>query len=252
MKCKDGFEAEEYRKKLLQEKQFLLLLDTYSDEFPSIPDKNSGSFWDKRFTEKKQEIHYMEEDRNMVVAQTVKNGETILDLGIGKGEVEQLLFKKFGRKIDVFGTDITSDTLKKLKKKYYFWNFSYQRLEKLNFEGKYFDRVFFLEVLEHLKPSSTLKVLKEIFRVLKDDGEFVVSVPINEGLEEMYPYNPNSHLRVYSEELLKFELNHCGFKVNRIVRLTAFPNHYYLKKFINLIFRSRAPNNLIFICRKKA
>lgn len=251
MKYKNGFQVEKYRKQLLLAKKYETLVSTYSAKFPSIVDRNTGYFWDKRFEEQAIENHYMEEDRNEIVSKTVVRGEKILDLGIGRGKVEDILYRKFGNEISIFGSDITLKTLKKLKDKYPFWNFTKQKLSKLSFKSNQFDRVFLLEVLEHINPDETFSILNEVNRVMKTDGEFVISVPVNEGLEEMYPSNPNSHLRVYSEELLKFELNHCGFKVIKTIKLTAFPNLYHIKKIINEILLLRDPNNLIFICRKK-
>ncbi len=250
MKFKDGFEVEEYRKQLLSENKIKQLISTYSDNFPSISDKNSGAFWDKRF-EEDYSNHHMEHDRLKIVISFIKKNDILLDLGVGRGRIETLIHSRYGNSIQVYATDITSKTLRQLQKKFPFWNFSTQELSKLKFKSDSFDKVLLLEVLEHIKPKETLIVLKEIHRVLKKQGFFIVSIPINEGLEDMYPLNPNSHLRVYSEELIRFELEYSGFIVERVIKLTAFPNYYLLKKMVNMFFNLRRPNNLIFICRKK-
>lgn len=247
----DGFEMERIRKRLLKNRKLKKLRQTYSLSYPTIKDENTGKFWDKKFKIQDGEIHHMESDRNYIVSQYIQTGTRVLDLAVGRGLLEEILYPKYANSIELIGTDITVFSLRKLKIKYPKWKFLKSKLYPTKFEKNSFDIVCLLEVLEHIKPSETFKVLNEIYRVLKTKGTFIISVPINEGLEEMYPENPNSHLRVYSKELLEFELNSAGFNVIQKIELSAFSKLYYFKKMINRFIKIREPNNLIFICTKK-
>lgn len=49
--------------------------------------------------------------------------------------------------------------------------------EKLLFEGSFFDVVTMLAVFEHVQPDKLIGILKEIRRVLKSDGIFILTTP---------------------------------------------------------------------------
>ena len=111
-----------------------------------------------------------------------------------------------------------------------------------------------MEVLEHILPSKIFIALNEIKRVLKGNGELIMSVPLNEGLEELIKrgVNPNGHVRIYTPELVFAELKISGFRVQKRKLLYAFRNLYTLKKTLqNTIMKKRwKPNNLIIFARK--
>jgi ubiquinone/menaquinone biosynthesis C-methylase UbiE len=173
----------------------------------------------------------------------------LLNLGVGRGKLEALLYKKYP-KLKYTGTDITRKTLKSLQKEYSNWKFQYAELGQLPFPKESFDQVLLLEVLEHIKPSETFETLGELVRVLKTGGQAIISVPVNEGLEQMLPNNPNSHMRIYSKKLLCFELEEVGLHVQQVLEVSAFSKSFRLKQAINSIFHFRQPNNLIAICQK--
>ena len=96
---------------------------------------------------------------------------------------------------------------------------------------------------------------------MKDDGLLIVSVPINENLEKVNiecphcgtVFNRNGHLREYSENIIKSELENAGFVVKDIKRLFAFRRFYFFKKILTKIFINHwKPNNLIIVARKLA
>ncbi len=246
----DGFSMEKLRKKLLKLKKRKKLLATYSKKYPQIKDENSSKFWDKKLTNEENLIHPMEKDRIRIVAKLIKKGDNVLNLGIGKGELENYLYTKFSNTISWTGTDITENWFKKLKKNFPKWKFRKTKLTKLPFKTNLFDTIYLLEVLEHIQPDKTFKVLYEIKRVLKKNGLFIISVPINEGLESMFPKNPNAHVRIYSKNLIEFELKEVGFKIKKIHKLTAFSKFYHIKKLINNILKIKHSNNLIIIAKK--
>lgn len=252
-KLKTGFDTERYRRQLLVTRQNKKLLATYSAAFPEIPDQNTGKFWDEHFNSESHTDHFMEADRNGLIANWLKKRareRKVLNLGVGSGKLESLLYEEPFSQFGWVGTDITVQTLKRLKKSFPKWQFKKQNLTRLGIKNNSFDVVLLLEVLEHISPRQTHKVLSEIYRVLKPKGTFIVSVPVNEGLEEMFPHNPNSHLRVYSLELLTWEVQQAGFKVLEVKTLTAFASGYKWKSMLNQILKIRQANNLILWCGK--
>lgn len=252
-----GFDSERLRKTLLRTGRVSELLKTYNAGVPCLPDGNSGKYWDERFSQARI-THHMELHRNQLVTGLIKqkfrSGEivTLVDLGVGRGDLEEMVSNKIGRQISITGTDITRRTLNRLREKFPYWRFIYSRLFPVKLTNESADLVVLLEVLEHIKPESTFQVLSEIYRIVRKNKYFIVSVPVNEGLEDMSPSNPNHHMRVYEEDLLRFELEHSGFEVMKVFYLSAFSTHYRLKTVLNSILRFRHPNNLVILARKKS
>ncbi|MBP7842553.1 class I SAM-dependent methyltransferase [Candidatus Woesebacteria bacterium] len=252
----NGFDTERVREKLLAQKKYKQLLATYFQKLPEIVDSNSPEFWDEKFeNETDAELFYMTTDRNDIIASLIQKNRTnntyaILNVGAGSGQLEKAVTEKIGATINWVGTDFTQKTLKKLQETFPQFSFVKTGIVPLPFADATFDTVCLLEVLEHIRPSQTISVLKELYRVTKHAGTVIISVPVNEGLEQMIPDNPNSHVRVYSKELLSFELKVSGFKIKQIFSLTAFNSLYSIKKLINSILKLREPNNLIFVLEK--
>lgn len=104
----------------------------------------------------------------------------ILDLGCGAGESSVYFAIKGG---DVFAVDISTEMLKKTKElserygvKVKLFN---MEAEKLKFENNYFDFVFGNNVLHHCDIKLSIK---EIYRVLKNNGKAIFIEPLG--------YNP--------------------------------------------------------------
>ena len=256
LQLQNGFNTERLRKKLLAQKKYTQLLATYFQKLPEIIDSNSPEFWDEKFeSETDIDLFYMTTDRNAIIASLIQKNHTnskytVLNVGAGSGQLEKVVTQKIGTSINWVGTDFTQKTLKKLQETFPQFSFVKTGIIPLPFADATFDTVCLLEVLEHIQPSQTLSVLKELHRVTKHAGTIIISVPINEGLEQMMPDNPNSHVRVYSRELLSFELQVSGFKIKQILALTAFSSLYSMKKLINSFLKLREPNNLIFVLEK--
>lgn len=247
--CTKAIKFEYLRESLLNRGEFKKAFATYLMQKSFLFDENSAKFWDSKFKESELD-HPMEDWRINKVVSLIKSNSCLLNLGVGSGRLEKLLFKK-KKNIDYLGTDITTVTLNRLKRKFEGRKFKKEILTDLNIDDSCFDQVLLLEVLEHIKPNETFKVLKEVHRVLKQGGTFLVSVPINEGLEEMLPFNPNSHMRIYSENILRFELLLSGFFINKVYRASSFSKHFFIKHMLNRLFSFRQPNNIIYLCTKK-
>lgn len=99
------------------------------------------------------------------------SGIKILDLGCGDGKLSSELVKMG---YDVWGADIFFDGVEKAKKN------GIKAIvadieEKLPFKDSSFDTVLVLDTLEHLYDAEG--ALGEAYRVLKDDGNIIISFP---------------------------------------------------------------------------
>ncbi|QDU79529.1 hypothetical protein Pla110_12400 [Polystyrenella longa] len=101
-------------------------------------------------------------------------GKRILDAGAGDGTLVATLRKELTNTKTV-GVDLApkSEIVER------------GDLTDLQFTSGEFDTVFCAEVIEHLTPETTGKVLAELTRVLKPDGHLVLTTPYNEKLSEL-------------------------------------------------------------------
>lgn len=239
---------EKKRKRLIDSGKFDIAYKTYRIQKINLPGFNSSNFWDKKFSSLYPSSP-MEDWRIRKISDFVKNRKKILNLGVGRGKLEEKI-KDIDKK-EYVGTDITTETIRFLEKKFPKVKFRKEKLDNLSFPDNSFNVVILSEVLEHIRPDQTFSVLSEVWRVLKKNGYFLVSAPINEGLEKKLPLNPNSHKRLYSEYLLIFELLSSNFTIKKIHRVSAFSTHFFIKNFLNDLFHIRERNNLLVICQKK-
>ena len=108
-------------------------------------------------------------------AKYLKKQDVVLDLGCGNGQ-NTLKASKFVKKIvgidyDEFSLNIVEKTAKRK-------NTSFKKLnleEKLPFKNNTYDKVIFLDVLEHLNKRD--QIMRGIKRVLKKNGLLFISVP---------------------------------------------------------------------------
>lgn len=257
MKNVNAFEVEKIRSNMAANMRILELIATYSEEFPEIEDNNTQKLWDKLNANTKDyefKINPMAKDRVKRVAQLVSNQKVnVLNVGFGSGSLETEFFKLKSNKVDWFGVDISKKSVGMASRNFPGAKFSVGDITRLKFKDEVFDYVLSLEVLEHIRPRMTFKALHELHRVLKKGGNLIVSVPLNEGLEEMVRRgeNPNAHVRVYTPELIKAELYISDFQILNEYFLYAFNKSYKLKSFIvQRIKGLRRPNNIIIHARK--
>lgn len=245
MCLRNPFLVEKARQVLAQKNDQQTLKVMYLKKMPEINNLNSSSFWDKKFIEESdlRRQDGMTKDRIRVAYKFLpQSAKKVLDIGAGHGFIEELLSKN--KKTEVFANDISGASVKKLKKKFK-GEFRKESIYEMIYPKKIFDAIFLLEVLEHIPPSSSLTILKRIKSHLKKDGCLIISVPTNEGLENMRE-NPSGHVRMYTERLITAELKMVGFKIQEIKTLYAFKNLYILKKILSNIFKKKwKPNNIV-------
>ena len=129
----------------------------------------------------------------------------ILDVGCGPGG-NILFLKKFGK---VTGLDTSKEALSFASTQGFF-NIVQGDGDKLPFGNESFDLVSALDVIEHMENDT--EALREIFRVLKKDGIFLLTVPA-------YPWMWSEHdeavhhKRRYRREELFGKINAVGFQI---------------------------------------
>lgn len=250
---RSAFALEIKRSLLAKENRLIELKTSYDKKFSEIPDNNTSEMWSElNLIEIARMDNPMAWDRVHVCVELAMNRNNILDIGFGSGIVEDLMSKR-NSEIKISGIDIAKESVKKIRVKIPKGQFCIGSILDLPYRRSSFDCVLALEVMEHIQPSNTFIALGEVFRVLKRGGIFIVSVPLNEGLEVLVKNkkNFNAHVRVYTPELIKAELVLAGFSLNFERYLYAFHSFYKIKSIIARILKMKyKPNNIILVCQK--
>lgn len=92
--------------------------------------------------------------------------------------------------------------------------------DKLPFTDSSFDVVTILAVLEHMSGDFALKVLKEVKRVLKEEGELFITVPRDKGDKLLRLFSKiglvsrvelDEHVQLYNPKNIREQLKLAGF-----------------------------------------
>ena len=139
-----------------------------------LTEEKLAGFYDRMYTHEGMKAmrtfeHY---EKMFALIQPVRKGATLLDIGCGTG-----YFLKAASEagLDSYGIDISEVSVEFSKKTAPLAHVIRSPGEKLPFESKTFDYIFFGGTLEHfLDPD---KGLDEAVRVSKDDATFLIIVP---------------------------------------------------------------------------
>ena len=140
----------------------------------------------------------------------LQEGARVLDIGCGSGPFLSHLAK---RGMEAYGCDpgasVTSPRIR----------FSKGTLEEAGYPSDFFDLAVAWHLLEHVwDPSRTLK---EVFRILKKDGRFLLSVPNVRGLELRLMGRASllldvpRHLTHFSPQTLEAFVTQAGFAIEK-------------------------------------
>lgn len=218
---------------------------------------NTGRFWDHRFDAEGDEtqVNYSERDRNITayhwLLELLHPGTRVLNVGCGNGKFESFFnLEKFAG-VAYEGIDFARHSIQALSATYPQFDFRVGDIltEKLL---RLYDIVCIFEVLEHISPEHVLNVLRALHRATDKHGYLLVAVPVNEPLLEMFPSNPNEHVRLYSREVICAELEIAGFEIVRVEEFIAFSSQYTLKKLLSrtILKNHWKPNDLLIMAKK--
>ncbi|MFT4276117.1 MAG: class I SAM-dependent methyltransferase [Rhodopseudomonas sp.] len=194
------------------------------------------------------------------VKSRLPSGSTVLDYGCGPGH---LLPHLLDAGFSVQGADLSRETMGSavsVSGRKGFLGFA--TIDELLTEGRRFDAVFLLEVVEHLDDHWLSKTLNQAKTLLKHGGALIVTTPNEEQLADSIVYCPVSnvifhrwqHVRSWSQSTLTQCLTAHGFRdVQTEVRTFPGPKpphvsalRYQLSELLN---RFRKPQSLIAIAR---
>lgn len=112
----------------------------------------------------------------------IERGERILNIGIGSGYLEETALRKH---IDVYSLDPSKRAIEGIQQRFNFGDkakVGYS--QNIPFENSMFDVVVMSEVLEHLPDDTLSLTLSEVYRVLRDGGRLIGTVPARENLSQ--------------------------------------------------------------------
>lgn len=250
----DPFLMEVVRDQLATKGRDKSFVSTYSENFKSIADLNTKEFWNNKLKKKgKIETSPIALHReSYIYHKLIEEKGQYLGIGFGNSRLEKKLSSS--SKLALSGIDISTFAVNKANKTIS-GNFLVGNILKIPFKKNAFNLIVVSEVLEHLPPTKILLAYPQLNRVLRKKGKLIVSVPINEELESMVlkHKNLNGHMREYTANILKKELELNGFEILSVKYLFAFANLYYIKTLVQkYILKNRwKPNNLIIIAQKK-
>lgn len=181
--------------------------------------------------------------RNLELPKFFKEEDLVLDVGCGDGVVGAFLQEKSG--VKVTGLDISEEAVKKARKNGIDAKVSSSE-KKFPFENNFFDKVFWGDNIEHLfDPTQTIK---EIRRVLKENGKLILSCPnmgywryriyyfLNGSLPDTewtgLPPWEWSHIRFFNLKILKRFLFTFGFK--KITKILSVSERRGDKPFLKI------------------
>lgn len=137
----------------------------------------------------------------------------ILDVGCGSGR-DARYFKEFG--LDVTAIDISDNMLEEAKKRAKGIKFEKMDMLNMSFENNSFDGVWIMATLSDITKEDSPKFLKDINRILKDNGVLYIAVKEGKGEKIIKKEKYNNLERFYcyyTQEELGNLLRETGFEI---------------------------------------
>lgn len=195
-----------------------------------------AEFYDSERFESKVGRYYYELERSRILKWL--KGPKVLELGCGTGRYT-ISFTKLG--FDCTGIDITPAMLevakKKAKKEGLHLKLVEMDVHELAFKDNTFDSVFCDRAFKFFQP---IKVLKEVYRVLKPNGRIIIDTEAKQLVANKLPFIGAINLTItskshtinigsgppekhYSKEEIKAMLEMVKFRILKIESIVALP-----------------------------
>jgi ubiquinone/menaquinone biosynthesis C-methylase UbiE len=172
----------------------------------------------------------------------IRDGERVLDVGCGEGRHSWEASKR--NACFVYALDIEEVNLKKAHYALYAmeqkgevkgkWLLTRGNITSLPFKNASFDKIICSEVLEHI--TDDYGAIKELVRVLKDEGTLAVSVPsylpetICWKLSGDYHGKPGGHIRIYKAREIVSKLKQHNLDLYAVRHKHALHSFYWISR----------------------
>lgn len=183
------------------------------------------------------------------LSKTLERPIRMLDIGCGEAYTIRTLYKSFVcKKSDIIGQyvgiDIDKPMLDHTKEEYEnVLEMMNGRLisrdltvdPKLKFKDNSVDLICWFEMIEHIQPKFVKPIMKEVHRVLSEDGVALISTPNSNGSNEKLP---KDHIYEWSYEELRELIEEVGFEIESSVGTCVNPSRVPkdVLKYINTNF----------------
>jgi ubiquinone/menaquinone biosynthesis C-methylase UbiE len=176
--------------------------------------------------------------RNQIGLMNIRKGEKVLEVGCGTGTLSILSKISVGESGEVEGIDIAPKMISKAKQKArkanLKINFKIASVNELPYHGNYFDLVISSLMFHHLPVEVKKEGMKEIYRVLKEEGRFFLC-------DFGSPYiltSPLMYLMLIWISSTRYQLlgklpeliRECKFKTVELKKKGAFLEYYLITK----------------------
>jgi len=177
--------------------------------------------------------------RMKLIYNWIDNCNILLDGGCAH-DYGTILFNKKCK--ETYGIDLNNDSIYIAKKRYPQINFLKCSIEQTSFSNEFFDTVIASEILEHTK--SDVETLNEIFRILKPNGQLIITVP-HKGLFSFmdtlnYMYYFNKYVPLLYNCIIYFAENRFKKKISNIENKHK---HYSIEDIVNVLNDSKFNDN---------
>lgn len=184
----------------------------YKEYYEAIA--NRRNIWN---ADPRSDLSYQEHVRYDAILRNIPSSiQNVLDLGCGDGYLSFLIAQKGLR---VTSLDISLQRMKKFEEaaRQYHIHRVISNVCAPGFASQNFDLIVCSEVIEHIEDYPV--VLKEVFRLLKPGGKFIVTVPYKEKLKTLLcphcqqGFHENGHLHSFDTDKLSADLMRVGLTV---------------------------------------
>jgi len=107
---------------------------------------------------------------------SLEDNKIILDAGCGNGKNIKYIIENLKMK-EIYGIDYSHEFIKLCSEKFINSNiiFKEMNITNLHFPDNYFDYIISIAVIHHLNPENRIKMIKELVRVVKNNGLILIS-----------------------------------------------------------------------------
>lgn len=175
-------------------------------------------FTGERYFPEVQGALQLEHIHRYLIACTLAQGKTVLDIASGEGYGSAMLSNTAQK---VIGVDISKEAVKYASQKYSLPNLSYRQGDatQIPIENHSVDMVTSFETIEH--HDHHVEMLKEIRRVLRPGGLLLMSSPDKNEYSGQAGVRNEFHVKELTgdefKNLLKSHFKHCSFTAQRVL-----------------------------------